>query len=82
MDFYKYNIFHIERSDYLIISLQHAPIEFVLHFVSTSWKEVIKVELIVSHNIDLLIQSSAFTEDWLVELMPNGMSFFTFRTFP
>ncbi len=40
------------------------------------------MELMVSLNFDLLIQSSAFTVDWRVKLMPNGMSFFIFRAFP
>jgi hypothetical protein len=41
-----------------------------------------KMELMVSYNLDLLIQSSAFAEEWQVKLMPNGMSFFIFRAFP
>ena len=40
------------------------------------------MELKVSHNLDLLMQSSAFAEDWRVKLMPNGMGFFIFLTFP
>jgi hypothetical protein len=40
------------------------------------------MELMVSHDLDVLIQSSAFAEDWWVKLMPNAMSFFIFRAFP
>ena len=35
-----------------------------------------KMELIVIHNLDLLMKSLAFGEDWWVKLIPNGMSFF------
>jgi hypothetical protein len=35
----------------------------------------------VSHNLDLLMQSSASAEDFRLKLMPTGMSFF-FQAFP
>ena len=65
-----------------MISLQQAPIKFVLHFVSISWKEVIKMELFVSLNLDLSMKSSAIADEWRVKLVPNGMSFFYFSSLP
>jgi hypothetical protein len=38
-----------------------------------------KIELMVSYNLDLLVQSSAFAEDWRVKLMPNAMIFLIFE---
>ncbi|MGV7223156.1 MAG: hypothetical protein ACQ9MH_16695 [Nitrospinales bacterium] len=41
-----------------------------------------KMELMVSHNLNLLMQSSAFAENLRLKLMPNGMSFFIFQALP
>ena len=36
------------------------------------------MELMVSHKLDLLKQSSTFAEDCRLKLMPNGVGFFCF----
>ena len=40
------------------------------------------MELMVSLNLALLIQPSAFAEEWLVKPVLYGMSFSIFRAFP
>jgi len=52
--------------------------KLVLQFASTSWKEVMKMELLVDHILGLFKQSSNFAEGCRLKLMPNGVSFFIF----